>query len=168
MDPGWVSGAGDPASSFEDVEIGDLTDVKEEKSLIPPTSGVKLVIKSAKNRSNESGSWRSVALQLKIVDGIDEEGKYRNMSFFTDVPYYADKGTYDFNKPFFAKKQYLVQLRHLLSACGFDIATTKVTEGLMADLTVKEVVANIIIEKGTDGYDDKNIAKNFKAVQGLI
>ena len=63
---------------IEPVNVGDLSDVQEQKLLIPATKNVKLLIKVADMRTpKDHNDYRWINLQLQLVDGIDESGKYK-------------------------------------------------------------------------------------------
>ena len=78
----------------DELEIGDLSDVKEEKQLIPPTTNVKLQIRKASAGQNSEGTYRWIKLQLNLLEGIDAGGKYKNKAVFSNVCYYADPAQY--------------------------------------------------------------------------
>lgn len=154
----------------DEIEVGDLSNVKEQRLLIPPTQNVLLEITKSGLEAFKEGAYKNISMTLKIVDGIEsqiatEEGfetttKYKNARLFARVCCYADPEIY--TKDFFKNKQHLMELKRLMVACGRDITTTKVNDGLFVDMIGMQVMGNIGIEKGTDGYDDKNTVKYFK------
>jgi len=160
-------------SGVEPVDVGNLDGVKEIKTLIPATKNVRLKIKKAENFVNKENTFKMINLQLQIVDGINEEGKYKNMGLFAMVSYYADPNVY--TKDFFKNKQHLVQLKYLLRAIG---STTNVVDGhlldelmnsqpILADITVKKSVRKIDDGTGTGTFIEveqmENEVRNFKA-----
>lgn len=104
---------------IEPVNVGDLSDVQEQKLLIPATKNVKLLIKDADMRTpKDHNDYRWINLQLQLVDGIDEAGKYKGKVVFGMVAYYANPAVY--TKDFFTSKQHLVNLKQLIAATGID------------------------------------------------
>lgn len=139
-------------SGVEPVDIGDLTDVKEERQVIPPTKNVKFQIVKAEATVNKANTFRQINLQCKLIDGIDEHGKYKNKIVFTRVTYYADPNTY--TSEFFKKRQYLLALKYLKNAVGWD---SSVIDGhFIAQIENKVLKGDIIIKKGKRFVDDGN------------
>ena len=103
-------------SVFDEVIIGNLDDVKEQKTIIPPTKNVRVKIVKAENRVNKDNTYRSISLQLRIVDGVGDENKWKGKILFGSVNYYADPTVY--TKDFFTSKQHLIQLKYLARATG--------------------------------------------------
>lgn len=169
-------------SGVDPVDVGDLNDVKEERAYIPAAQNVKMRIQKVDVRASRENTaegkpaniYRSLNLQLKIVDGVDEEGKYRNKVVFGRVCYYADPVYY--TKDFFKKRQHLVQLKYLANATGVDL--NKVNGYKIEELEGKEVLANITVRKrpellaGQPVLDENskpcftfdNEVKNYKAI----
>lgn len=157
-------------SGVEPIDVGNLDEVKEERQVIPATRSVKLAIAKAENAVNKENTYRSLNLQLSLVDGLTD-GKYKNKPIFTRVCYYADPNVY--TKDFFTKKQHLVQLKYLKRAIGF---TSNVVDGhLLEELVGKQLLADIIVRKRKvlidDGQGGKeeveqldNEVRNFKAL----
>ncbi len=129
-------------AGVEPVEIGNLEDIKEERTVIPATKRVKFRIVKAENRTNEDNTYRSVNLQLRIVDGIDEEGKYKGKMLFSRVCYYADPNAY--TKEFFKKKQHLIQFKYLLKAVGLE-NVQKFDGKVLEQLENQEVYGDIVV-----------------------
>ena len=102
----------------DEVDIGNVDDVKEERPLVPPAKDVKLQIKRVNARKNEQGTWRWLSVGLQLVDGVKvgEDMKYKGMYVNTDnMCYYADPLTY----PEVVKdKRYLGKLADLQRATG--------------------------------------------------
>ena len=168
----------------DEVTIEDLSDVKEEKALVPPAKDVKFRISKAELGKNESGVWRWVALTLQIVDGIPVVDKetggtkmgYINKPMFQNVCYFADPSSY--TGDWFTKKQHLVQLKYLAQSVGLDITGLKVNDEFLNQLRNKVISARIIQSpdtvKETDPVtgqtkrvktgDMSNEVKDFKAI----
>ena len=130
----------------EPVEIDDLNDVKEEKQTIPAAKGVKLRIDKVefneKLTEDRVSIYRWLKLNFRVVEGIDEEGKYKNKVVFgrDGVCYYADPVHY--TKDFFKNRQHLVNLKYLLGAT--DLVGTPIDGHLQEKLEGKMVIGNIV------------------------
>ena len=102
----------------DEVDIGNVDDVREERPLVPPAKDVKLQIKRVSARSNETRTWRWLSVGLQLVDGVKvgEDMKYKGMYVNTDnMCYYADPEAY----PEVTKdKRYLGKLADLQRATG--------------------------------------------------
>jgi len=125
----------------EPVEV-DLTDVREERVLLPPTDNVKLRIRKATTFHNEDNTYRGMNISFAVEEGISvgEEVKYKGAVMFERFCYYADPVAYD--KDWFKKRQHLVGLSQLLKAVGKDLKTV-VNDGLLGDLAGKVVLGNV-------------------------
>jgi hypothetical protein len=160
-------------SGVEPIELGNLEEVKEQRTLIPATKNVKFKIKKADNFVSKDNTFRMINLQLQLIDGIDENGKYKNKVMFARVSYYADPTKY--TSDFFKNKQHLVQLKYLLRSIG---ATTNIVDGhlldelmnsqpIMADITIKKSIRKIDDGTGTGTFMEveqmENDIRNFKA-----
>jgi len=154
---------------MEEVEIGDLSNVKEEKDLLPPTQDVVFVIKRAKIKANDDNTYRQIGLQLNIENGIQvgDELKWKNKPMFQDVCYYADANKY--TKDFFKKRQHLVALTQLCSALGEDLKNVRLTDGFLMSLggkrikgTITQRMNSFTTKDGTQVNEMKNEIKNFK------
>src|SRR3990167_1298065 len=82
-----------PFSVTEEYQLGDLTEVKEDRVVLPVQSGVKFRVQKASQRTSKDGSIKSVTVQLNLVEGIlmhDGQVRYQNKPMFVDMPYWAD------------------------------------------------------------------------------
>lgn len=159
-------------NGVEPVEVSNLDDVKEIRTVIPATKSVKVKIIKAENTINKDNTYRSINLQLKLIQGIDETGKYKGKVIFARVCYYADPNVY--TKDFFHNKQHLVQLKYLMRATGIDL--TKIdghkieeltsTPEIKADITVKKRIIEVDDGTGVKSKEEilENEARNFKAL----
>ena len=133
---------------IDEVEIGDLSGVKEQRNLIPAAKGVKFLIKKAEPKDNPDKTYRQINLQLQLVDGIptpQTESAYKGMTVFGRVCYYADPSVY--TKDFFKNKQHLVELKRLLDTVEVT-DRTKVNDQLFSDLKGKLVMGDILQKAG--------------------
>jgi len=161
-------------------KIETLADVKDESSLIPASKNVKLLIKNVEVReTKKDGSisdWRTLNIQLQLVDGIDENGKYKNSNVFGSVVYYVNPeainskgvahGSQDYYKRRFSDlKMFVKAIGDDLSAVKLDMESlTEYANALSVGAVGKSVIANINVQAGTDGYDDKNEVRYYKAI----
>ncbi len=153
----------------EPVEM-DLSEVKEERTLLPPAQDVKLGIRKAVSIANEAGTYRQLNISFQLVDGImvGEELKYKGMIVFERMCYYADTTAY--TKDWFKKKQHLVAIQQLMKALGKDMKFT-VNDEFLGSLTAQVVMAsigqkpnNFTAKDGTKVSNTINTVSRFKAV----
>lgn len=129
---------------MEAVDVGDLSQVKESKPLVPPTKNVRVQIKRATPRSNEGKTYRWISLGLQIVDGINAEGKYKGMYVNTDnILYFADAVKY----PKLQDKKFLASLASLQRATG--TLGSKIDDSFIEAIKDKQVLCDI-----RQKYDD--------------
>jgi len=140
----------------EGVMVQGLDDIIEQQLVIPATPNVKLLVKKAELAENKDGTYKYVKITLQLVDGIDEEGKYKNKCVFTNVCYYADPESY--TKDFFTTQQHLVSLKYLIKATGLE---PMINKQFCAELEGKVIKGNIIASKDNSGTM-RNDVKNFK------
>ena len=121
------------------VDVGDLSDV-QENPILPATKRVKCVVKRVNANSNKDKTWRWLNAGLQIKDGLDAQGKYKNMYVNTDnICYYADPTLY---QDAVQDKRHLGKLKNLLKATG--LLGRKVDDQLIQDMKGKQVYADII------------------------
>ena len=140
-------GEGEGFEVVDEVEYGDLTEVRETRVVIPPTQNVRVRIARATVRNSQDGAVKRIALQVNLVDGIDVEGKFRNKAVFADIDYWADLAvkTTDWYK----NKQYLIAFKQLLGALGYPLTGGKVNDEFLSGLVGRELLVNIQVEKET-------------------
>jgi hypothetical protein len=162
-------------SGIEPTEVGNLDEIKEERSYIPATRNVQLKIKKAEIKVNPDNTYRMINLQLQLTKGIDEEGKYKNKVVFTRICYYADPNVY--TSDFFVKRQHLVLLKQLAKATNVDLS---MVDGHTPELLEQapEIMGNIIVvkrqameegvlitdENGNPVYNFDNEVRQFQAL----
>lgn len=154
------------------VEIENIDEVKQVKPLIPATSNVRLLISKVAATTSKSKEIGFLALSLKIIDGIEvlneatgqNEIKYKGAMatqfpqklMFWVKPEYVQAAI---NNPanttnavnYWKNKQYLVDFKMLLIACGIDpkLEEFKVdgklnVDALISEISKKEVIGNIL------------------------
>lgn len=148
----------DDVQVTEEVVIGDLTDVKEQKQIVPASSGVKVRIAKAGTMVSKNGDIKSLKLELRIVDGIsvvnqetgEEEVKYKNKPMFTsimDIPFWCDTAVK--TKAWWVNKQYLLNFKKLCLALDLDIKAQTVNDSFLEMLLDREVLVDIRHEENT-------------------
>ncbi|MFA5133059.1 MAG: hypothetical protein WC444_07070 [Candidatus Paceibacterota bacterium] len=166
MDEDLKSKTGEFYGGVEPVEVGNLEDVKEQKTLIPATKNVLFRIKDAEVRVSQDNTWRSINLQLQIVNGIDSEGKYKNKVVFSNVAYYADPHKY--TKDFFKTKQHLIPLKMLRKAVEdtLDPIDGHTPERLIGKLIKGDITirSRKLIVEGVEEVSQENDVRYFKPV----
>ena len=127
----------------DEIEVGDLSDVKEERNLLPPVKGVKLRIRKVTNQVNPAGTYRQLNMSLALEDGFDVNGtiKYKGMVVWARITYFADPSAY--NSDYFKKQQHLVELKKLALTLGIDIKSIKINDAFFESLTNKLVTGDI-------------------------
>lgn len=170
---------GGSVNIIKPVNIGNLDSIKEEKSLIPPSRGVKFQIKKAAHKEYKDGAMKLINLQLSLIDGIGEERKYKGMGIFATVTYFADPDVYTHD--YFKNNQHLINLKNLFNSVNLTNKTV-VNDETFAELEGQIILADIIQKKGQqkkdketkellvdeDGnpvfYDPSNEVLNYKKV----
>ena len=159
----------------DEVEVGDLSDVKEERTILPPTKMVKLRIRKATVLENKDKTYRQINASLALEDGIEVAGevKYKGMVVWAKVCYFADPSVY--TKDFFKKSQHLVELKKLATALGIDVKGIKVNDEFLAELEGKVVLADIrqklnkfTTKDGTAVENIQNEVGNFKVAEASV
>ena len=153
--------------------VVDLTDVKEIKQLIPASKGVVMKISKASLEANDAGVWKWVKLNLTIVNGIDEEGKYKNTHLFQNVCYFADPKKYTAegykSRDYFLKNQHLVPLKYLVNAVGLELKGLPMNDEFIDNIVGKTVLADIsqspVKMNGEKTGEFQNEVRNFKPIQ---
>lgn len=172
-----------PFEVTEEIMVGDLTEVKEQRSVIPPTQNLKVRINKAGVQENKNKDIRSLKLDLRIVDGIEvldkesgvSELKYVNKPLFTnlmDLCFWADPSTKNSN--WFVTKQHLVGLKKFCIALDIELTNFKVNDEFLSGLLGKELLVDVVHEeeetldsttgeyKGTGTFRER--IKNFKHI----
>lgn len=144
-----------PFEVTNEVDVVDLTDVKQDKDLFPVTSGLKVRINKASAQANKDKDIFSLKLDLRPVDGIQvtdpESGettaKFVNKPIFTsimDLVYSADltvKGR-ESNK-WWKNNQHLVEFKNFCQALDLPLKGLKINDSFFADLLGRELLVSI-------------------------
>lgn len=150
-----------PFQVGEEIVVGDLTEVKELRQIMPPCQNVKVRISKCGIQQSKDKDITALKLELRIVDGIEitnpETGEtklaYINKPMFTglmDVIVSADlavKGRME--KAWWRNRQYLVGLKKFCQAVGLDTTNLKVNDALFETLVGKELLIDIKHEEET-------------------
>lgn len=144
-----------PFDVIDEVEVADLTDVKQDRDLFPVTSGLKVRINKASKQQNKDKDITSLKLDIRPVDGIQvtdpESGetvaKYVNKPIFTsimDLVYSADtkvKGRGE-NK-WWKNNQHLVEFKNFCVALDIPLSGIKVNDQFLSDLVGRELLVSV-------------------------
>lgn len=147
-----------PFEVNEETLVGDLSDVKEIRQIVPIAQGVKFrianakVITDQKRGSVELPTLKSLGLELRIVDGIpvqdpdsnEVEMKYKNKPLFTglmDLCFWADPEVK--TSQWYKNRQHLVGFKKFLQALGFELAGVRVNDAFLSMLKDLEIAADI-------------------------
>ena len=172
-----------PFDVIDEVVVGDLSEVKEQRNVIPPTQNLKVRVNKAGVQENKNKDIKSLKLDLRIVDGIEvldkESGvteiKYVNKPLFTnlmDVCFWADPATKNSN--WFNTKQHLIGLKKFCAAVDVDVKEVKINDEFLKGLIGRELLVDVVHEeeetldsttgeyKGTGTFRER--IKNFKHV----
>lgn len=165
----------------DEVDVGDLS-TQQGNDVIEPAKRVRFEIRKAAVRPYQKdgeASWRKkfLALDLAVVDGVNEEGKYKGKHMFQDLLLVANTSDY----PELDTENYKTKARFdtkvFLKAMGFDpAAPPKINDNFLIELTGREVFADITRREiqqppaeqggkwvGTGEY--RNEVKNFRSVE---
>jgi hypothetical protein len=160
----------------DQIDVVDLTDVKKESMVLPPSKNVKVRIvkteKSPRVLTNENtekgkkGDIKSLGLSLEIADGIpttnvetgEETLKFKGMKLNTgimDLIVWADlevsnkKGVKRLDNKWWKNKQHLVGLKQFCVALDIPLAGLKVTDAFLSELIGRELLIDIGQEEET-------------------
>lgn len=139
----------------EPIVIGDLSEVKEQKSVMPPASNVRVAIRKASIKGNgkdgNSDTVKWLNLELRITEGIPvtlEDGslemKYKNKPLFTgmmDLPFWADL-TVKTSK-WWQTKQYLINFKKFCVALDIDLKSVTVDDMFLEVLLDRELLIDV-------------------------
>jgi hypothetical protein len=137
-------------------DVQDLTDVKQDKNLLPVTKGLKVLISKAAPQANKDKDIYSLKLELRIVDGIqnaDGVAQYINKPMFTgimDLVYGADttvKGRSESN--WWKNKQHLVEFKNFCKALDISLSGIKINDDFFTELIGKELLVDVTHEAET-------------------
>jgi len=147
-----------PFDVTDNYDVADLTDVKQEQSILPVTKGLKVRITKAATQTNKAKDIYSLKLELRIVDGIlnVESGlhQYVNKPLFTgimDLVYGAkDSQTRDKEgKHWWKTNQHLVEFKNFCKALDIPLSGIKVNDEFLAELVGKELLVDVTHEAQT-------------------
>lgn len=145
----------------EEIVVGDLSEVKEQKFIVPATANVKVRIQKASVAVNKDKDVKFLKLELRIAEGIlNEEGipQYVNKPMFTNtgnpaegLVIWADttvKGRDQ--KDWWKNRQYQIECVKFLKALDFPIKPApNVTDEFLQSLLGREVLVDIQHEEET-------------------
>ena len=153
----------------DEVEVADLTDVKQDRNLFPVSKDVLVRINKAATQKNRDKDISSLKLDVRPIEGIgvlDEASgetvqKYVNAPIFTsimDLVYSADtsvKGRSD-NK-WWKNQQHLVEFKKFCEALDIPLKGIKVNDEWLSSLVGKELLVSVKHEADTQKVDGKKV-----------
>lgn len=142
----------------EQYDVQDLSEVKADKNLLPPTKNLRVRIEKAATQANNDKDIHSLKLELRIVDGIpNNEGvmQYVNKPMFTgimDLVYGAkldapNKGRE--SSKWWKNSQHLVEFKNFCKALDIPLSGIKVNDEFLSDLIGREVLVDVVHEADT-------------------
>jgi hypothetical protein len=141
--------------------VGDLTEVKELRQIMPVCQNLKVRIAQAGSQETKDKDIRSLKLQMRVVDGLEVTNpttgetslQFINKPLFTgmmDLVYWADLGVKGrMEKNWWRNRQHLVGLKKFLVALGMDLTNFKVNDALFEALLGREILVDIKHEEDT-------------------
>lgn len=147
-----------PFEVMDNYDVADLTDVKQEQSILPVTKGLKVRIAKAATQTNKAKDIYSLKIELRIVDGIVNQDsglhQYVNKPLFTgimDLVYGAkDSQTRDKEgKHWWKSNQHLVEFKNFCKALDISLTGIKVNDEFVSSLIGKELLVDVVHEAQT-------------------
>lgn len=169
-------------SVTDEVDVGDLS-TQQGNDVIDPAKRVRFEIRKATVRPYQKQGeslWRKkfLALDLVIVDGVDNEGKYKGKHMFQDLLLVANTSDYPELDTDNYRNKARFDTKVFLKAMGYDPAKPpRINDDLLIALTGREVLADITRReiqnpppegqtKWVSTGEFRNEVKNFRAVEG--
>lgn len=150
-----------PFDVIDEVEVADLTEVKQDKDLFPVTKNLLVRINNASKQQNKDKDITSLKLDVRPVNGInvidkesgEETAKYVNKPIFTsimDLVYSADITVKERGEnKWWKNNQHLVEFKNFCTALDLPLKGLKVNDQLLQDLIGKELLVSIKHEADT-------------------
>ncbi len=163
----------------DEVEIENIDEVKKTKTLIPVSANVLLDISKVVADVSKDKQSKTLNVSFKLSEGVEVEGeiKYKGSmasSFPQRYTYWvstekvqdkianAEKKS---TREWYKNKQYLVEMKSLLLACGLKAADFTVEGKLNVDALISAIKGQQVIGNITQKEDeafDKSTGKNVK------
>lgn len=167
----------------EAYQLPSLKEVKEDRVLLPVAKGVLVRIDKASTRlgrptekgNPQSGSVRSLNLQVRLVEGIEvpsENGessqKFVNRVDFIEMEFAVVNAEARTEERYVGKNQaFLVPLKQFLTAVGYDIENPPaINDAFLSELAGKEFRVNIgqrpinVFDPATGKWEDSGEKRN--------
>ena len=159
-----------PFEVSEEVEVADLTNTKEVRTVLPVTKGLKFRIEKAAIASNENkekgkkADVKGLKLELRVVDGIETtdpssgntEHKFVNFPLFTglfDLVYWYDTSVVSNNKKHGGKTraeidwwkndQARVEFKKFCQALELPLSGLRINDEFLSSLIGREVLVDV-------------------------
>ena len=147
-----------PFEVGEQFALGDLSEVKEDRTVLPVSSNVLLRISRASSRLNAKSGITSLNLQVNLVEGVDVPEKdqvgnltgnltkkYANKVEFVELPYKVDPALRTEPRWVSKNRPYLIPLKQFVLALGYDLKNAPtIGDAFCQELTGREFRADII------------------------
>lgn len=141
------------------IDVPDLSEVKEQRSLVPAAKDVLFRIVSGSIVASNAKDMKSLDLTLSIVDGIEvlnKESGEKEVKFIgremrtghMTLCVWADKTVGNRpNSDWWKNDQHLVGFKQFCMAMELPLSGLKINDDFLADLAGKEVRATIVHEE---------------------
>ena len=144
----------------------DLTNVREQRTLIPPTQNVRVRVNKVEYMCSKDNNYRWLRVSLRLMEGVDVEGtvKYKGAVIFArdNICYYANPEVY--TSDFFKNRQHLVPRAKLSKATGVDLSTIDGHTAEKLENEGKQFLANIVIKTNTYERDGTEITEQINDI----
>ena len=146
-----------PFNVHEDYQVGDVSEVKEDRTVLPATSNVLVRTQKAAPRANEKSGVTSLNVQVQLVEGLelpelDAGGhptgnlikKYVGKTEFVEIPFKYDPAMRQEAMFTGKNRPFLVPYRQFLVALGYDPKNPPaIGDSWLSELVGKEFRADI-------------------------
>lgn len=145
-----VGGEEVPIEVNEPSVIGDLSDLKDSRAVVPTTSNVKLKIDKVSIQVSDDKAVEKLNVLWSVVDGIPvgDTMRFKGFKFFQGGEYTKDSiftkiNTETKNTDWWKDKKRFLNLKNLLVACELPIDNVVVNDDLLEQLKGKVVLGNV-------------------------
>ena len=144
-----------PFTVHEDYEVGDVSEVKEDRQTVPAASAVLVRVAAASVRPSKDGSIKSVAVQFNLVEGVDVADlsngtvvkRYAGKPMFVDMPFWVDVAIRTAPRYTGKNRAYLVPLKQFWAALGYDLKSPpKIGDAWLTEIIGRELRTDIRLE----------------------
>lgn len=150
------------------VFVGDLTNIKEDRSVMEPASNVVVRIKEVKRIGKDPSRWLGIQPTFVVEEGIqDGDGtvRYKGFHLYGTICIYANPEA-DFSPAYLDKikrRKHLVDLMYFVKAIGLDLKQVIIDEDFFSSLKGKKLLVNVLKQKNDEGEFENKVA-SYKAI----